>query len=65
MMPGKNYWETTVSSTDDAGKGISWFLGGTAPGSGSVPLALALVLEDDNPGLAEEIGGQILEASIP
>ncbi len=64
MVPGENIWETSVSSKDN-GQGISWFLGGTTPGSGSPPLALALVLEEANPELARELGQQILEASFP
>jgi cell division protein FtsW (lipid II flippase) len=63
-VPGENFWESAVSSEVD-GQGVSWFLGGTTPDSGSPPIALALVLEEANPELARELGRQILEASFP
>jgi hypothetical protein len=64
-VPGENFWETTTSTQDDDGTGITWFLGGTAPSSETTPLALALVLEETNPELAKVLGEEILGAAIP
>jgi cell division protein FtsW (lipid II flippase) len=44
---------------------ITWYLGGTRPGAWQgTPLALVIVLEEDNPGDALSIGESILRATI-
>jgi cell division protein FtsW (lipid II flippase) len=49
---------------EGANPGLTWFLAGTLPGWNGTPLALALVLEEDNPALAEEIGHAVLRAAL-
>ncbi len=52
-------WLATASAQTPNGK-ISWFLGGTAPDWKGTPLAVVIVLEEDNPTLAHQIGMDML-----
>ncbi len=56
------YWAAQGSSTPAANP-VSWFVGGTLPNVQGVPLALAVVLEEDNPLLAQQIGLALLQAA--
>ncbi len=55
-------WESTGRSKSSQGS-FSWYLGGTSPGWNGIPLAIALVLEEDAPLDAREIGTGILQAA--
>lgn len=44
--------------------GFSWYIGGTSPGWQGAPLALAVVLEENNPQLVQEIGRSLLNSAI-
>ena len=47
------------------GEDLTWYLGGTLPATEQgVPLALALVLEENNPAMAAEIGQAVLNAAL-
>ncbi|HBY07666.1 MAG TPA: hypothetical protein DEH22_07745 [Chloroflexi bacterium] len=51
------FWQITeVPAEED----LTWYLAGTLPDSRGVPLTLALVLEEDDPALAQEIGQAVL-----
>jgi hypothetical protein len=59
---GENpYWSYT--STADYAP-ITWHLAGTLPDWSSTPLALVVLLEEDNPTLAIEIGDGLLETAL-
>lgn len=47
-----------------AGEDLTWYTGGTSAGWDGSPLAVALVLEESNTTLAEEIGQKILTAAM-
>jgi peptidoglycan glycosyltransferase len=53
-------WNTTATSPTANGK-ITWFLAGTTADWQGAPLALALVLEDNDPNGAQKIGSEILK----
>ncbi len=53
-------WLTTAAAQTANGK-ISWFLGGTAPNWQGTPLVVVIVLEEDNPTLANQIGLDMLK----
>jgi hypothetical protein len=56
-----------ASSTEGANTvypGYSWYLGGTSPEWQGVPLALAVVLEEDNPQQVQEIGRSMFQSAI-
>lgn len=62
MLSGENasHWQSTGLARSNETE-LTWFLAGTLPGQ-DVPLALALVLEENNPGLARQIGENLLQA---
>jgi len=53
-------WSTTATSPTANGK-ITWFLAGTTAEWQGAPLALALVIEDNDPNGAQKIGNEILK----
>ena len=57
---GERTWQITLLPE---GEELTWFLGGTLPGSESKPLAVVLVLEERNLALAEAIGAAMLQAA--
>lgn len=63
LMPGSPLWGSFGNAQTDKGE-ITWYLSGTAPGWKDTPLALALVLEEDNPLLAQQIGSKLLKATL-
>jgi cell division protein FtsW (lipid II flippase) len=48
----------------DSPTGFSWFLGGTSPDWKGVPIALAILLEENNPDLATEIGQRLFQQAM-
>jgi cell division protein FtsW (lipid II flippase) len=58
-------WETvSLAESDDTR--ITWYIAGTAPDWKGTPLSLALVLEEDNPLLAQQIGRALFNnATLP
>jgi cell division protein FtsW (lipid II flippase) len=56
-------WETTASAHHDD-KTITWYLAGTTPGWRGVPLAMALVLEEDDPVAASQMGTALLDTVL-
>jgi cell division protein FtsW (lipid II flippase) len=62
-MTGLPAWETVASARRDEDT-ITWYLAGTTPGWRGVPLAIALVLEEDNPQAAIEIGTSVLDTIL-
>ena len=62
-MAGLPAWETVASARQN-GNTITWYLAGTTPGWRGVPLALAVVLEKDDPQLAAEIGSSLLDTVL-
>ena len=64
-QPSARTWDHTQVVQPDTGQPVTWFVGGTQPGWSGTPLALALVLEEDDPAAAQEIGRQILTNAAP
>jgi peptidoglycan glycosyltransferase len=54
----------TVSNNSETNPGYSWFLGGTLPEWQGVSLAVAVLLEENNPQGVEEIGRTLLQSVI-
>lgn len=57
------YWFNTGHATDLDGQIITWYIGGTLPEWQGSPLAVAIVLEENEPRLAQEIGELLLTGS--
>ncbi len=62
-VTGAPLWGSLGSAFTPEGK-IIWYLGGTRAEWQGSPLAVAVVLEDDNPNLARTIGRTLLEKTI-
>ena len=54
---------TSVANARSSQNTITWFIGGTTPDWKGTPLALAIVLEENNPQLAQQIGMALLQAA--
>jgi len=49
---------------NDGSKGFSWYLGGTSGDWKGAPLAVAILLEENNPGLAQDIGQRLFQQAM-
>ena len=63
VVSGQSFWQT-IAVAPEAEQRVTWYLGGTQPGWNGTPLALAVLLEDENPGKAEEIGQKMLQKAM-
>lgn len=59
-----SFWYGLGHATDLDGQIITWYIGGTLPDWQGSPLAIAMVLEENNPQLAIQIGEQLLKGQI-
>ncbi|RPJ49805.1 MAG: hypothetical protein EHM21_06270 [Chloroflexi bacterium] len=57
------FWETVALAGPNQEE-LSWYVAGTLPNWQGTPLALALVLEENNPRLAQQIGQSLLKATL-
>jgi hypothetical protein len=67
VIPGTPFWMSVArvpNGTDPEAPVFTWVTGGTTSAWPGSPLALAFVLEEDNPALAYDIGLQLLGATI-
>lgn len=63
-MEGLPAWRTIAVVPNGPGRRLTWYLAGTLPTWNGAPLALAFLLEEDDPALAEAIGRALLQAAI-
>jgi len=56
---GNNYWSNVGQAKDDASS-VTWFIGGTPPNWQASPLAIVVLLEEENPKMAARIGSEML-----
>lgn len=64
LATGENpIWES-VAYQQDGTAAYTWFIGGTLPQTGSAPLAVAVLLEENNPALASTIGVSLLNNAL-
>ena len=67
-VEGESFWQSLATAPFGSGQkgegGISWYIGGTLPDWGGPPLAIAVLLEEENPALAEQIGQAVLQAAM-
>jgi hypothetical protein len=56
-------WQFTGLAQTEKGP-VTWFLSGTNREWQGIPLALVVVLEEDNPELAASLGDQLMETTL-
>lgn len=61
--PDLPVWQT-LSAQQYESTAYTWFIGGTLPQWGGTPLAIAVLLEENNPQLAQTIGETMLQSAL-
>jgi cell division protein FtsW (lipid II flippase) len=59
LIEDEMYWRH-IGQAEENELSFTWFIGGTPPNRQAAPLALVIILEEANPGLADRIGKAIL-----
>jgi len=59
----KPYWEY-VSVLKDGDKGFSWYMAGTLPNWAGTPLALVILLEENNPTFVKQVGQEFMDGVL-
>ena len=59
IQEGKNYW-SHIGQATEKDTSVTWFLAGTPSNWQASPLVVVVLLEDNNSGLAEYIGQELL-----
>ncbi|MCX6035060.1 MAG: hypothetical protein NTV38_08805 [Chloroflexi bacterium] len=63
MVSGQPFWQWNAR-VNQANQNFSWSLGGTLPNWQGAPLAVVVLLEENDPGGAGLIGQILLETAI-
>jgi cell division protein FtsW (lipid II flippase) len=63
IVIGQPFWDFDGTGSE-AGQIISWYLTGTLPDWKGSPLALVVMLEENDPGLAKTVGQTLIQAAI-
>jgi cell division protein FtsW (lipid II flippase) len=63
-IQGPPVWQSLAVAPDHPGQTNTWYLGGTLPSWSGAPLAVAVLLEEENPDRAESIGQNLLNAAL-
>ena len=59
-------WQTTEVIPNGSGRFATWYVAGSLPDWSGMPLAIVVLLEEDNPVLAGQIGRMVLgKAMLP
>lgn len=64
-IPELGIWQKVSVIKDLNDQEITWYLGGSMPTGGGNHYAVAVILEESNPNLVEEIGQKVLELLNP
>lgn len=57
-------WQSTEVTPNGPERFVTWYVAGTLPNWSSTPLAIVVLLEEDNPALAEQIGRMVLKKAM-
>jgi len=61
---GLDLWQVSSVARDRPERPVTWYTAGSSPGWGGRPLAIAVLLEEDNPQLATAIGQSVLQTAM-
>jgi hypothetical protein len=62
-LEDRSTWQSVAVAPTGLTTAVTWYVAGTLPNSDSKPLALVLLLEENNPLEAIAIGSSILQAA--
>jgi cell division protein FtsI/penicillin-binding protein 2 len=66
MVSERDHYWTYLGQAESEESPITWFVAGTPPNWQATPLVVVVLLEDDNPRFAQQIGRELLlDAMIP
>lgn len=57
-------WQVLATSSGAPGQAVTWYLAGSLPNGDGEPLTLALLLEENNPPVAAQIGQELIQAAM-
>jgi hypothetical protein len=57
-------WQSLATAPNGAGRQVTWYLAGTLPGWSGAPMALAVLIEEQDPAAAEAIGQALMQAAL-
>jgi len=60
--PENTHWRALGFAQSAENQLVTWYLAGSLPGSQAAPLALVVLLEENNPQAAQEIGDSLLQS---
>ncbi len=63
LVRGQPFWDTTGKGSDNQVT-VTWYLAGTMPEWQAAPIALVVVLEEDNPDLITSLGEALMQAAL-
>jgi cell division protein FtsW (lipid II flippase) len=62
-VENQSYWGATATALN-GNQTISWYIAGTLPSWGGSPLGLVVLIEENQPKLAQEIGEKLLQTAL-
>ena len=63
-VAGQPYWQSVSTAFNGPDQYVTWYVAGTLPGQEGTPLAVVVLLEENNPSQASEIGEALLNAGL-
>lgn len=63
-LEGLPVWEAVGQAKTDDGKTVTWYVSATLGSWPGTPLAMSLIIEEDNPSQAVQIGREVMRAAI-
>jgi cell division protein FtsW (lipid II flippase) len=63
-LAGLDLWQVSDVARDRPDRPVTWYAGGTLPSWAGRPLAVAVLLEEDNPESAVQIGQSVLQTAM-
>lgn len=59
ILEGNNFW-SHIGQATEADSSVTWFIGGTPPNWGGTPIVIVVLIEENNPRLAQRIGEELI-----
>lgn len=63
IQNGNSYW-SHIGHASESDSSVTWFIAGTPPNWGGTPIVVVVLIEEDNAGLAQRIGEELIEDAM-